>query len=204
VAKPSGSPVSKLLHVPARGSHGHYQAIKRVLKVIDSLHGDGQFRPTQINVTKQTGYSGVIRVSSSGPIEIEVTEICSDPEFTAAHEIGHLLDVVGIDPDSLVFADQQNKDDLSGVFSAIMATDTYRGLREMGIEYYLDPAELWARAYSQWITLRSGDETLRKQLEATRAYDDDWLGCQTQWPEDEFEPIAETIDDLMQKLGWQK
>jgi hypothetical protein len=69
--------------------------------------------------------------------------------------------------------------------------------------YLLTTEETWARAYAQYVAVRSGDATLMKQLndlreEKTQKY------YPSQWEDDDFKPIGEAIDRLMIKLGWRK
>lgn len=48
--------------------------------------------------------------------------------------------------------------------------------------YLSDPEELWARAFTQYVALRTGDRTLNLQLSAHREF---------HWLDGEFDPIME-------------
>ena len=68
-------------------------------------------------------------------------------------------------------------------------------------DFHREPAELWARAYAQWVAWRSGSSLLKGQLDKVLTHDDDAIRIR-QWPYDEFAPIAAAIDRLMVDQGW--
>lgn len=65
----------------------------------------------------------------------------------------------------------------------------------------LDRRELFARAYSQWVAWRSGDDTLMSGI-------DSWLrspGARDQlmqWPYNDFLPLIWQFDTLFEGRGW--
>ncbi len=66
--------------------------------------------------------------------------------------------------------------------------------------YLLRPPELFARAYSQWIVLRSGSAELRKQfVEHETAWRD--YGYMAHWDRKDFIPIAREFDRLFKRRG---
>lgn len=67
--------------------------------------------------------------------------------------------------------------------------------------YLNSPEECFARAYAQYIALRSDDPAMRAELDAGRKSDPLWA---QQWADDDFEPIAREFDSLFAKLGWRK
>jgi hypothetical protein len=69
--------------------------------------------------------------------------------------------------------------------------------------YLLTPYEIWARAYSQYIAVRSGDPEMLDQVSRLRTRSGG-LYYPTQWDDADFEPIARAIDELMIQLGWRK
>jgi hypothetical protein len=97
------------------------------------------------------------------------------------------------------------------VFDAIAETETYRKTSKLGSGFWRDyantPQELWARAYAQWITDRSGSALMRERLDADLLKRNQPLADQIgygheQWMWDEFGPVAEAIDNLMRVMGW--
>lgn len=71
-------------------------------------------------------------------------------------------------------------------------------LRAMKVrEYYLRPREMFARAYAQYIALRSGDEVMLDQILRRKA---DFPG--TQWDDADFGPVAKAFDELFTARRW--
>lgn len=67
-------------------------------------------------------------------------------------------------------------------------------------DYLLSDVELWARAYAQYISIRSGDRRLISSINAQRKrYAHDLPG---QWGWTSFEPIADAIDQLLRTIDW--
>ncbi|MBU6428425.1 MAG: hypothetical protein KGR26_05415, partial [Cyanobacteria bacterium REEB65] len=67
--------------------------------------------------------------------------------------------------------------------------------------YLLEPKELWARCYAQYIATRGDDAELKDQLESL--INGEHAGViPLQWSHHDFEPIAKQIDAMFAKLGW--
>jgi hypothetical protein len=103
---------------------------------------------------------------------------------------------------------------------AAKETETWRVLsthpraKEHFGKYLLQPRELFARAFSQYIASRSTDPDTQDQLQIDLGRDTPPIGLTVeqwvresdrnwpqQWPEEDFAPIAAFFDDLMQELG---
>lgn len=76
----------------------------------------------------------------------------------------------------------------------------YAELGSSAIRSYLDPKELFARAYVQYIATRSGNATLNAQLEK-ELQDQDAGFAPLQWRPEEFKPIAEAMDEILRVKG---
>lgn len=120
-------------------------------------------------------------------------------EITFVHEFGHHVSLAEEGNYSLnQFLDKTDRiSTLKTWKEALYRSDTYSGLKERNDkspdpydEYLLDEREAFARTYAQWITLRSGNKTLAKQLDAM--YSDN---VNFRWGDKEFEPIAEALDE---------
>ena len=70
------------------------------------------------------------------------------------------------------------------------------------IRYLLQPHEIFARSYAQYIAHRSRDPQLLGELDTTRKGGSGIYP--TQWGDDEFEKIAVEFDKLFAALGWLK
>ena len=91
---------------------------------------------------------------------------------------------------------------LLAVITASKTVKAIPGLPSAQFSQYLQlPQELVARAYAQYIAWKSGSPTMRAELDAT-LNSGDLYSRLTQWPHDEFLPIAAAIDYLFETLGW--
>jgi hypothetical protein len=184
-----------------------------VLNAIDDVHGMDGIPPVPIRVTTGKTQAGVYRYRGRDPIGVFVKPSGSRPELTLSHEIGHMLDHLGLGP-SKGIAGSINP----GVYmpewrtavrnsSAVRRLQTLRetggvGVDVEGIKFALRNDELWARSYAQYIATKSGNTTLRRQvsdvLEGTG-----WSKDQ-QWSDEDFADIAAAIDRLFADKGWLK
>lgn len=123
-----------------------------------------------------------------------------NPTFVVAHEFGHLLDNEVLRPGSTTSAYMGYDPHYVGVSAALKASPTIKKLdadlspaREV---YLLSEPEKFARAYTQWVAIRSGDaELIRAVADERRAVPG------SQWPDAEFTPIAEAMDGLFAQKG---
>ena len=69
------------------------------------------------------------------------------------------------------------------------------------LDYLSRANELWARAYAQWITWKSGDLRLKDLIDAALRSSDDYVRLE-HWPHDEFLPVAAAIDIMAENTGW--
>ena len=69
------------------------------------------------------------------------------------------------------------------------------------VKYLLDPTEMFARAYAQWVTTRSylpgAKEFIHDRTPSGRAFY--W----EQWDDEDFAPIAKALDKLFSSYGYQ-
>lgn len=122
---------------------------------------------------------GLIRLSESGV-----------PEFgasTLVHELGHHLSLcrggLGLE---------------SGVDAAVRESGAWALLRfEEDREYLTNPAEVFARAYGQWIAERSGSLVLLAELERTME-----LAPAYQWAGEDFLGVGQALDSYFFEKGW--
>jgi hypothetical protein len=101
--------------------------------------------------------------------------------------------------------------------------DTPMGVHRGHVGYLLKSKEVWARAYAQYIAVRSGDAGALKelrQMQAAASYgpvkpdakfntktggkdpDPGSWDYPTVWQDDEFKPIADAIDKILEEKGW--
>lgn len=154
------------------------------------------------------------------PNEIHVSKYAQGPAASTAHEYGHFLDhkLFGTGVNNLGglgthSSDPKIRKELLSLKLAMYRSKAiaqlvnkhdehekdrdYIGMQRT--QYLLMPAEIFARAYSQWIGTRSSPQ-IRNEL---REYDSIWRshGYHAQWDDKDFEPIARQFDHLFAKRG---
>ncbi|MES2756130.1 MAG: hypothetical protein V4693_02055 [Pseudomonadota bacterium] len=126
------------------------------------------------------------------------------------HEVGHLLDhraLVRATPGCATANIPNNG--LSAWARAILQTPEVAQLGLLGessanaarVGYYLDVSELWARSYTQWVAMRSGDSTLLDALNKIRKSVDP-LTAATHWHGAHFTVVGQEIDAIFRTRGW--
>lgn len=72
----------------------------------------------------------------------------------------------------------------------------------LNVDYYLDWAELFARSFTMWVAVRTGNAALLAHIAKNRtAYYDRDIGVPYEWTVEDFEPIAKALDDLFATRG---
>jgi hypothetical protein len=74
-------------------------------------------------------------------------------------------------------------------------TDLYNKRGIYNRQYLLSSHEQFARAFSQYIALRSGDKAMQGEIGKR-------VAKQGQWKPADFESIARELDAYFDKLGW--
>jgi hypothetical protein len=70
------------------------------------------------------------------------------------------------------------------------------------LDYMLQPREVFARAYAQYIANRSDDDTLKAELRDRQEKDANENSYPQTWTDEEFAPIADDFDRMFEDLGW--
>lgn len=203
--------------------------IRDAIKVIDSVHSDGDLIPIDI-LTKSLGdnthgaYNFKDGKGKPAPISIEIAVGGPRPEITAVHEIGHYLDNVALSdgheslfgstsPAAKDFMTAVNQSRLSQSLRLQKSRKTVEQTLKDGttvtvpthrnyIDYLLKPEEMFARAYAQYIATRSGNPAMLQQLAEMR--DNPYNPYKTQWTDEDFAPIAAELDKWFKLKGWVK
>lgn len=178
--------------------------VRQVLSLIDQVHDDGELEPLVLNHHVSGGAQGVF-YRAMNMIGIRRTGVVAR-EMTIAHEIGHWIDFAALPGNSY---SSQFSPALEEWRQAVMNSAAIKKLQTEAAyrsnpdyhEYVLRVREIWARAYTQYIALRSGNATLLQQiqnvLDGKTGY---WID--SQWTEEDFKPIAAAIDKLFKQLNW--
>jgi SPP1 gp7 family putative phage head morphogenesis protein len=199
---PRKAPVSAALNVRTVGAHK--PQIFAGIAAVDRVHDDGALPRIPIYGRASRNALGIYRYNATRgtPIEIGIRQSAQGwPAMTTVHEIGHFLDhqVLGR---SGVFATNTDAA-LRPFLDAVQSTAAARQIAALGHRQqgdFLKPTELWARAYAQYVAVRSSDPTLLAQLDKIRTGVQPWR----QWSDADFAPVAAAIDQLFKSKGWIK
>ena len=161
--------------------------------------------------------NGLYKIGDAKTSEIMINRICAGPRGTTAHEMGHFLDhhLFGSGkPGMQNMGSHMKTEELEMLYRAIYNTPAVRSLSIQGktaitngdfgraqvCRYLLTPTELFARAYAQYIAVRSGNEALRFDI---RGYRVSWAkyGYRAQWQDKEFGPVAHQMEALLRRRG---
>jgi SPP1 gp7 family putative phage head morphogenesis protein len=192
--------------------------LTRTMKAIDSVHGDGVLSAIPLKPTRAKAF-GFYRSTFYNAVDIGVRLTGDHQHLTLAHEVGHWLDHIGLGQGVSWGTSSIASAEMKAVQAAMAQSKVIKGINEVlntGIvkdtagndvrlplrlrkyyTYLANPKEQWARAYSQYVAVRSGDEALLKDLKTVRS-----SGIPTQWTAKDFAPIAKAIDLLFIAKGW--
>ena len=142
----------------------------------------------------------------------------ADWPVTFIHELGHHLDFQGGAGSRMRGAAQRMSSsgqigpnaDLSKLTDPeerlLLAMRQSKAYQQIGtvsdrawVDYARDPVELWARAYSQWGAVSTGDTAALADLKERQQVPDG-----QHWDDDEFATLAPMIEDVLEKWGLMK
>ncbi len=193
-------------------------AVGRVHNVPNSLYKI----PTKVTGSLD-GANGVYRLwKPFGGSEICVSRWSQHPSSTAAHEYGHFIDhhlfgtgkstyntfaserwASGRSPNSEVAPLMRTLYRSAAARQLVAKHKDHERVGDLdGLKYtryLLEPPEVFARAYAQYIGLRASKEIHHGTLD----YGAHWRehGYHAQWDDKDFEPIAREFDRLFQRRG---
>jgi hypothetical protein len=202
-------PVSAAFQLPASGQVR--ASVVNALKAIDLVHDDGTLPTIPVEPTRGKSYLGALhhrrREGGQEAVKISIATKGPWPELTAVHETGHLLDLEAIGAKGS-FATDSGAAGTKDVIAALRNTDAVRSLEsdhkkafdyreKRHLDYMLNPKEVWARGYAQFIAEESGDVRLLAQLEKARL-----SSPGRQWSKADFAPAAQAFRTLFKALNW--
>jgi hypothetical protein len=223
--RPAGIPIGRALEIP---SGIVYDDLRDVVAVIGRVHGDGRLPRIPVRLMSGVAEFGRFRfdVGTGESIGISINPFQPHRAFALLHEIGHFLDWQSLG-DGRDFGSTSNplllnwlqatKQSRAGrVLNEIVrkgTADTHgddapRQLLTaddlVALRLVLLPEEFWARSYAQYIATKVSRLALRESLTTLRHRHPGRVYYPIQWDDDDFRPIADTIDDLFERLGWRQ
>ncbi|WP_395735281.1 hypothetical protein [Prosthecobacter sp.] len=189
-ATPRRSPPSK--HVTTASMDVHDLAMQKAALLQDDVHDGFGMRPVMMgqHLSSWRNAGEYHSASSVQPARIAVSPDTGTPLLTSLHELGHHVDL-HLDPQ-----------DVAAVVKAALASssaDWIENYVSKNKEYYLDPKEIFARAYAQYVTLKSGDHEVLQELQ--NVLDDDEIHWK-QWGKSDWIPIEEAITKALKRRTW--
>jgi hypothetical protein len=222
--RPAESDLSKILKTQSKSLQsvvtsvlGHLDAIHRVpaLPPIPVVRERSEVTPGAYEYTK----------SSGRPVQIGVQPNSTTPRLTFAHEVWHFIEHQGIG--TIGAYETETDPQLRLILGAARNTDTAKYLKKLAgrkvwpvdfadgsrannvidrtyVEYLLQPRELLARGYAQYVAFKSGDPAMTEELAAIRWRPSRGIYYPEQWEDREFGSVAGAFDRAILELGWQK
>jgi hypothetical protein len=193
---------------------------KASLDAIDRVHSLGTYNGVRVNAAlddelykqKLYGYywgraTPELRIDPNGPF----------PKGTFVHETGHALDSLLFGRDGKRGTDLRADGPLWEVTLEMVRSQSYRNLQNVGqgfnsgvsadefahSRYLQQHNELWARAYTQYIAVKSNDPDLMRELAAIRS-SGATIVRDSYWSDEDFEGIKNAMDALFSSTGMLK
>lgn len=218
-SKSMGQPVSRM-------SSRLKGRVQEAMAEIDALHGAGNLEGVALPIKlTHSGAEGEFSFYRYGePDHIALAPKTQIGTAAFVHEFGHFIDhfaggfylkgMSGL-PESLpphvrsAVVEFRKVANASREIQAIEAAFKNRGVVEIdglssvhslgSIEYFLDPNEVWARAYAQYVAGKAKSKSIRRELESFRARHA--LGYASQWSDESFTAIAEAVEGILRVVG---
>jgi hypothetical protein len=218
--------VTKISAVLTAESGDLLNVVAPVLRSIDAIHRVPELPSTPVvregSEIKPGAYE-YIR-SSGRPVQIGIQPKSMTPRLTFAHEVWHFMEHqgIGIGGSYETETDPQLKSVLKTVRSSITAkylrtlqrrrswpvyfpdgSSGNKAIDRRYVEYLLEPRELLARSYAQYVACKSGDAIMANELNRIRRRPAAGIYYPEQWEDGEFDPIQAAFDGVILELGWQ-
>ena len=205
-------------------------AFQRAMAAIDAVHGDGPLREIPFADEPNPKGTGLAYYDPSEGRQRIVLERYEHPEMSIAHEVGHWLDHIAFwrgpgAPEPMQAADTASRGammkrladtwgshgpEFQGFMDAAtasasirsIATDPY--LSDRTRDYLLSPHEIFARAYTQWIAVESGDSVMLAQIEKDLEAARNRSKARSQWEWGDFDLVRRSIAAIFKARGWMR
>ena len=188
LGEPRLRPLDELVRLPRRSPL--HPELERALAAASRLHGlRSNLTAVPVRTTATTGEAGAYRFRKGDPIDLRVSRRAGRAASAFLHELGHLVDhqLGWASHDHAAFEPWRRR-------VAELERMPFRGRRTH--RYFHSARELWARAYSQTVLLRSGDAELEAHLAELQDRADVYV-----WPADAFAPVALEVERTLERLG---
>jgi hypothetical protein len=218
-----GTPLSSAFIVP---DSKLYRPVRQALELMDSVHGDGVIEPLPVNIRNLSlDTLGGYALRDNRPEGVLFNGRFGVNSPTMVEEVGHILDHQGFN-NQLLFESQRGFfSELAEVMELIKKSEPYLHVQslkpntritlkqqserirsdfitEKDLDYHTQPREWFARAYLQYIAIRTGDTDLLRAIANSRTTKDYQMLYPRAWSDDEFEAIAKALESVFLDKGW--
>jgi hypothetical protein len=188
--------------------------LRSALYLIDTIHSVGDRRIPRIAIVETNDRRAlgnlVYHPGTGEPLCLEISRRNEQAELSLLHEIGHFLEFAAIPGANFGHRDWNSDPFLGRMLDAANASACVSHLRTAvqgmtdplqirAFGYYLDPKEIWSRAYAQFIAARSQDPVLMGFLDRRRSPN---IPDPIQWKDSDFGPMTAAIESVFAELGW--
>jgi hypothetical protein len=194
--------------------------LRDTVAAIDRVHGDGELPAIPLTFVSHVfdalgrPVDGILAAEMDGqdnvlPRSIRIRLDAPHRGFVTLHEIGHFLDAAGLSGAGYSSETHALLSPWRGEVSRSQAVRDLmrltRGSNPATADRALalvEPTELWARAYAQFVARRSGNAALRSSLSAFQGHAGNDVYLPRQWTDEDFVAIDTAIEALFRMLQW--
>ena len=196
--------------------NGASENIKAALSEIDKNHKVALSHKVEISTIEDSKNEGVLWSISGEPTGIGISKTAKNEMMAAIHECAHFIDLSGIEPVGK-YAESKITGKLSKWWKAVTNSEAYQELEYLlsnkgylagsklvpakHLKYLLQPRELFARSYEEYIALGTKNKRLTEELRNS-IYSSVFVP--RYWKQEDFSQIAEAFDELFEDLGWKR
>lgn len=220
---PQGQPLRQALRVPRpdpyRQDSEVYELVLEAADLVRRVHGISDLQPIYVS-TRELKPNVFAQYAAGEPSHLDV-QLGKTEMVHVLEEFGHWIDAQAFTPgryESIYSGDPRSP--LAGWRRAVAASQAVAELRAQRrafqtythvgweandrafVKYLLEPEELFARSYRQFVAVHSGDPRLLQAIgnrQNTPGYE---IGYNIQWEDQDFEPIADALEKVFRRLGW--
>lgn len=159
--------------------NGASENIKAALSEIDKNHKVALSHKVEISTIEDSKNEGVLWSISGEPTGIGISKTAKNEMMAAIHECAHFIDLSGIEPVGK-YAESKITGKLSKWWKAVSNSEAYQELEYLlsnkgylagsklvpakHLKYLLQPRELFARSYEEYIALGTKNKRLTEEL----------------------------------------
>lgn len=194
-------------------------AVRDGLAAIDELHSV-EYMPTipiEVRGANHDGTDGEYWYRGAKAEHIALRLTGQNVRLNALHELGHFMDHQGLGRKGSFASFRSNAKSNTPAwnrfFDQVHQTEHYRRWQKVATsssvskrkknyaEYMMQPDELFARAYSQWVLSKTSQPKVRDEYQK-KSGQKAWT--EKQWSPEDFAGVSEAVEGIFEEAGWLK